>query len=148
MNRRAWIPLVFGTAFGVFLAKSRATDYWAIQSLFRLEDFHIAGVMAVAIATAGLGLTLLRWRARRALSGEPMNLRPHPRQPRTFWFGLLFGTGWALTGACPGPALAALGEGRFHAVWIVLGMVLGTWAWGLERRERKPRLPQGARESC
>lgn len=139
------IPLVFGLVFGIFLAKSQATDYWMMQQLFLFQDLHIGGVMAVAIVTSAIGLTLLRRRGARAWTGEESRLVPHPRQPRTWVYGLVFGAGWALTGACPGPALAALGEGRLHILWVLGGMLLGTLLWGLLPAERPSPEREGVR---
>ena len=85
--------LLFGILFGFLLSRARATEYDVIVGMFRFTDLHLAGVMAVAIAVAAAGLYLLR-RAKAAIDFQPKP--PH----RWMWLaGLVFGTGWALTGA-------------------------------------------------
>lgn len=91
--------LVLGTTFGFVLSRARATDYNAILSLFRLTDLHIAGVMSMAIIVAALGLYLLRHSQARAVVGCPVELGSKPSHRWTFVAGIVFGTGWALTGA-------------------------------------------------
>ena len=91
--------LVFGAGFGFILSRARATDYDTIVNLFRLVDFHIAGVIVVAIAVAAAGLSLLRRSQAGALIGCAIEI---PDKPAHRWIlpaGLIFGTGWALTGA-------------------------------------------------
>lgn len=128
------ITLLFGALFGFFLSRSRATDYEAILGMFRLKDFHIAGVMAVGIATAALGLWIVRGTGRStSLSGDPMSLAKKPSHAWLLPAGILFGVGWALTGACPGTALGQLGEGKLYGGFTVLGMLVGTLAFGLTR---------------
>ncbi len=90
--------LVFGALFGFILSRARATDYDTIVNLFRLVDFHIAGVMAVAIAVAAAGLYLLRQSHAAALIGCPIEIRHKPSHRWILPAGLVFGTGWALTG--------------------------------------------------
>lgn len=124
------IPLVFGMLFGLALWKAKATDPSVMREFFLFRDFHIAGVMGAAFATTFLGFLLVRRYLPRSLTGEPMKLTPPPHRPRVFLFGLVFGVGWALTGACPGPAFTALGEGRGQVLLVIAGMIVGTWIWG------------------
>ncbi len=123
-------PLVFltsGALFGLLLSQARATDYAAIHGMFKLTDLHLFGVIGVAIATAAAGLALLRRSASTALNGERINVSPKPYHKAVFVGGVVFGVGWALSGACPGTALAQLGEGKLYAVATVFGIVFGTW---------------------
>jgi uncharacterized membrane protein YedE/YeeE len=117
------MPLVFlffGALFGFLLSRARATDYAAIVDMFRLVDLHLMGVIAVAIATAALGLAVLR-----QTSG--VKLATKPARAGIFLGGLVFGVGWALAGACPGTALAQLGEGKLYALATIGGILAGTW---------------------
>lgn len=91
--------LIFGALFGFILSRARATDYDTIISMFRFTDLHIAGVIGVAIAVAALGLYLLRESQARALVGRPIEVHPRPTHRWMLVAGLVFGTGWALTGA-------------------------------------------------
>lgn len=113
--------LACGAGFGFLLSRARATDFDAITDMFLLRDLHLMGVIGVAIATAAVGIALLRARGRQ---GE---LAPKPYHRLVFAGGLIFGVGWALSGTCPGTALAQVGEGRVYALVTVLGILAGTW---------------------
>jgi uncharacterized membrane protein YedE/YeeE len=124
---KRFVFIFFGALFGFCLSRARATDYDAILGMFRLTDLHLFGVIGVAIATAGLGLLVLRKIGVHSLGGEPIRLAPKPMHASVFTGGLIFGVGWALSGACPGTALAQLGEGKLYALATVAGIVAGTW---------------------
>ena len=91
--------VVCGTIFGFLLHQARATDYDTIVSMFRFQDLYLAGVMGVAIAVAALGLWVLRRAGSRPIVGGQAELQRKPMQPGVFAAGLVFGSGWALTGA-------------------------------------------------
>lgn len=108
--------LGFGALFGFILSRVGATDFDAIAQMFLLTDLHLAGVIGVAVVVAAVGLRLLRNRAQ---------ITPKPQKPGLMLGGLLFGAGWALTGACPGTALSQLGEGKLMALFTVAGILAG-----------------------
>lgn len=116
-----------GAVFGFLLSQARATDYAAIHGMFKLTDLHLFGVIGVAIATAAAGLALLRRGAGTALNGERISVTTKPYHKAVFLGGVVFGLGWALSGACPGTALAQLGEGKLYALATVAGIAGGTW---------------------
>lgn len=116
-----------GAVFGFLLSQARATDYAAIHGMFMLTDLHLFGVIGVAIATAAAGLALLRRSSGTALNGERISVAPKPYHKAVFLGGVVFGLGWALSGACPGTALAQLGEGKLYALATVAGIAGGTW---------------------
>jgi uncharacterized membrane protein YedE/YeeE len=120
-----------GALFGFLLSRARATEYDAILGMFRFQDFHLFGVIGVAIAVAAAGFYLLRRAGARSMAGRPIEFHRKPTHRWIFAAGLLFGTGWALTGACPGPALTQLGEGKLYAAATVAGILGGTYlyAW-------------------
>lgn len=91
--------LAAGTLFGFLLSRAGVTDYERMQGLFLLRDFHVAGVMGVAIAVSALGLAWLTRSRTSALNGCPLELGAKPMRPRLFGMSLVFGVGWALTGA-------------------------------------------------
>lgn len=123
--------LLFGTVFGFILSRARATDYDAIAGMFRLQDLHLMGVIGVAIGVNALGLWLLRRSGARALTGEAIEMKPKPMKKGMFAAGLIFGVGWALSGACPGTALAQIGEGKMYGIFTVAGILAGTWLYGV-----------------
>ena len=91
--------LAFGAVFGFLLSRARATDYNTITNMFRFTDLHLAGVMVVAIAAAAIGLWLLRRKQVKALIGCPVEIHPKASHKWLPVAGLVFGAGWALTGA-------------------------------------------------
>jgi len=122
---------LFGGLFGFVLSRSGASDYDRIVDMFLLRDPHVAGVIVVAIALAWLGFTA--WR--------PAWVKVKPKQAGNLWGGLLFGVGWALTGSCPGTALAQLGEGKLTALATIVGIVLGTALYQRVGASVQARLP-------
>ncbi len=128
--------LIFGVLFGFVLSRIGATDYDAIAGMFKLTDLHLMGVIGGAVALSALGFALLRRKAARSLNGEPITLSP---KPMTRWLvagSLMFGVGWALSGTCPGTALAQLGEGRWAALATIAGILLGSYL--VEFRSARP----------
>lgn len=93
------VLLLFGIAFGFLLSRARATDYDVIVGMFRFTDFHLMGVMATAIAVAAAGIHLLRRSRSQALMGCAVEVSAKPPHRWTLAAGMVFGAGWALTGA-------------------------------------------------
>ncbi len=91
--------LLCGTVFGFLLSRARVTDYDTMLAFFRFRDLHIGGVMGVAIAVAAVGLAFLKKSASKAAIGCPIEVGTKPMTPGLFAAGLVFGVGWALTGA-------------------------------------------------
>lgn len=135
--------LLLGTVFGFLLSRVRATDYDAIAGMFRLQDLHLMGVIGVAIGVNALGLWLVRRSGVKALSGEPIVMNARPMKKGMFAAGLVFGVGWALSGACPGTALAQIGEGKLYGILTVAGILAGTWLYGW-LTEPRPAAPAAA----
>jgi uncharacterized membrane protein YedE/YeeE len=125
--------VLWGAGFGFLLHQARVTDYDAILGMFLFRDFHLMGVMGGAIATAALGLWVVRRRARSSPNGEPTENPQRVLNGGVVAGSLIFGGGWALCGACPGTALAQLGEGKVYAPATIAGMLLGTLAYGIWR---------------
>ncbi len=118
--------ILFGTAFGFILARAGATDPRLIVDMFLLRDLHIMGLIAVAIVVAALGLQLMAALGARTATGECLRVdRRAESRPGLLLGSALFGVGWALTGACPGTALAQIGLGRWTGLLTVLGCVGG-----------------------
>jgi uncharacterized membrane protein YedE/YeeE len=131
--------LFAGGVFGFILVKSEAISWFRIQEMFRLESIHMYGLLASAIVTAMIGAHVLERFNAKALDGTPVGLVPKTfgRGTRYWAGGLLFGIGWAITGACPGPLFALVGSGSaVYGVAIVAAMA-GTWSYG----QLRPRLP-------
>lgn len=131
--------VTLGTLFGILLTKAQVVSWFRIQEMFRFQSFHMFGVLGTAVLTAALSLQLIRRFAVRSLDGTPITVPAKTMGTGTrYWLGgSLFGLGWALVGACPGPLLAVLGSGVSVFVVPILSALAGTWLYGVLR----PRLP-------
>jgi hypothetical protein len=131
--------LLLGIAFGIVLTKSEVLSWFRIQEMFRFQSFRMYGIIGTAVATAALSVALIKRLRLRSVSGEVISIPPKQmgRGIRYAVGGTIFGLGWALTGACPGPLFALIGNGVSVMIVAVLSALLGTWTYGLLR----PRLP-------
>jgi hypothetical protein len=122
--------LLAGAAFGVVLVKSEVVSWFRIQEMFRLQSFHLFGIMGSAIAVGMLSVWLIRKFGVKTLAGEPIVLGKKSFHQGQVYGGLLFGFGWAMTGACPGPLFAQIGAGAVVVTVTLLGALAGTWVYG------------------
>ncbi|WP_253906393.1 DUF6691 family protein [Chitinophaga sp. SYP-B3965] len=123
--------LLIGMLFGIILVKSEVISWFRIQEMFRLESFHMYGVIGSAVITGILGVLLIRKLGIRTISGEAIVLPKKPFTKGNIFGGLIFGLGWAITGACPGPLFAQIGSGFTVVIVTLLSAVAGTWVYGL-----------------
>jgi uncharacterized membrane protein YedE/YeeE len=130
---------LLGSLFGVVLTKAEIISWFRIQEMFRFESFHMYGIIGSAIAVAAVSVALLRRAAVHTLTGEPISIPAKALgMGYRYWIGgALFGVGWALTGACPGPMFALVGSGSSVFAVTVLSALAGTWLYGYLR----PHLP-------
>ena len=131
--------LVLGTLFGVVLIKAEIVSWFRIQEMFRFHSFHMYGIIGSALAVAASSVALIRRFKLRALSGDDVMIPPREMGTgrRYLFGGTIFGVGWALTGACPGPLVALIGAGVSIFIVALLAAVGGTWLYGVFR----PHLP-------
>ena len=130
---------LLGSFFGTVLTKAEIVSWFRIQEMFRFQSFHMYGIIASAVAVAALSLALLRRASVHALSGDAISI-PGKKLGwgYRYWIGgTLFGVGWAMTGACPGPMVALLGAGSSVFAVTALSALAGTWVYGYLR----PHLP-------
>lgn len=123
--------LVLGMLFGILLVKAEVISWFRIQEMFRLQSFHMYGVIGSAVVTGILSLFLIRKFNIRTISGEPIVVAPKVFTKGNIYGGVLFGLGWAVTGACPGPLFAQVGAGYTVVVVTLASAILGTWVYGL-----------------
>jgi uncharacterized membrane protein YedE/YeeE len=142
--RRASIPLFVylaaGVYLGIVLTKSEAISWFRIQEMFRFQSFHMYGIMASALAVGALSIHLIRRLRLQALTGNPIEIAPKKMTAPgyRYWIGgSIFGMGWGLLGACPGPIFALVGSGASVMIVALAGAIAGTWTYGL-LRERLP----------
>ncbi len=126
MRHRNLFLFVAGIFFGFVLSRSGASDFRLIHAFFTGRDFTVAGIMAIAIATACLGMRLLKIK-NISLSGEPLRIDKKGLHRFSLAGAALFGLGWGMTGSCPGTILVQVGEGKVLALFTLSGLAFGTW---------------------
>ncbi|PHI20915.1 transporter [Lewinellaceae bacterium SD302] len=126
--------LLLGTFFGIVMTKSEAISWYRILEMFRFESFHMYGIIGTAVLTGALGVALAKRFDWKTIKGEEWNLKPKDYSiPRYLFGGSIFGLGWAMTGACPGPLFTLVGQGIWAIGVIILSATVGTWVYGLLR---------------
>jgi len=129
--------LLYGVFFGIILVKSEVISWYRIQEMFRLHSFHMYGVIGTAVFVGILSVWIIKKFRIRTIQNETVVFRDRKFSWGNVIGGLLFGFGWALTGACPGPLFAQIGSGFLVVSITLLSAVAGTWVYGL-LRERLP----------
>lgn len=135
-----WSQLQFlaaGIFFGIILIKSEVMSWYRIQEMFRLQSFHMYGVIGSAVVTGMISVLIIKKTGAKTLYGEPITFQPKSFNKGQIFGGLLFGFGWALTGACPGPLFAQIGAGFSVVIVTLFSAILGTWVYG-KLRDRLP----------
>ena len=125
--------VLVGTLFGFVLTKSEAISWFRIHEMFRFQSFHMYGLMMSAVLVGMLSILLIKRFDVRTLSGDPIVIEPKPYNRGTVIGGLIFGFGWAMTGACPGPLYALVGAGVYVMAAGLLAAIAGAWVYGLIR---------------
>ena len=129
--------LLAGILFGILLVKSEVISWYRIQEMFRLQSFHMYGVIGSAVGVGALSVWLIKKFKIKTIYGEEVLFYPKKFNKGNIYGGLIFGFGWALTGACPGPLFAQIGTGALVIVVTLLSAIAGTWVYGFFR-ERLP----------
>lgn len=126
-----------GILFGIILVKAEVISWFRIQEMFRLQSFHMYGVVGSAVITGIISVQMIKRFQLRTVYGETVLLPKKKFNKGQIFGGLLFGLGWALTGACPGPLFAQIGTGLLVVSVTLLSAIAGTWVYGV-LRERLP----------
>lgn len=127
--------LAAGIWFGILLVKAEVVSWFRIQEMFRLQSFHMYGVIGSAVVVGMISIWLIKKLKAKTIYGEPIVLYPKKFNKGQVYGGLLFGMGWAITGACPGPLFALIGSGATVIIVTLLSAVAGTWVYGLIREQ-------------
>ncbi len=128
--------LLVGIFFGIVLVKSEAVSWYRIFEMFKFQSFHMYGIIGSAVVLGMLGLFLLRKSGLKNITGDPISLASKEKGVTRYLVGgTIFGLGWALAGACPGPMYILVGTGLFTIVIVILAAMLGTFAYGLLRNK-------------
>ena len=129
--------LVTGIFFGIVLVKAEVISWFRIQEMFRLQSFHMFGVIGSAVLVGMISVWLIKKFKIRTIYHEPIEFVTKKFNKGNIYGGLIFGFGWALTGACPGPLFAQIGSGATVVIITLLSAIAGTWVYGKFR----PSLP-------
>ncbi len=130
--------LFTGILFGIVMFKSEAASWFRIYEMFRFEAFHMYGIIGSALIIGVIGIQLIKKNNSRDFNGEKIQFSPKEKSFSRYMFGgIIFGLGWALAGACPGPIYTLIGAGYVSVIVVFLAALLGTFVYGL----LKDRLP-------
>jgi len=128
--------LVLGIVFGIVLTKAELISWFRIYEMFRFQAFHMYGVIGSAVVVGIFITRLIKATKMKSMSGDPIEIAPKKfSYPRYLIGGTIFGLGWALTGACPGPLFVQVGNGFLVMVVAIASGLLGTYVYGLMRNK-------------
>ncbi|MBO6630845.1 MAG: YeeE/YedE family protein [Psychroserpens sp.] len=124
--------LFIGIVFGIVLVKSEAVSWYRIYEMFRFESIHMYGIIGTAVITGVILLLITKQKELKNINGNLMKVPPKDRGlTRYIIGGSIFGLGWALSGACPGPMYILVGTGVFSMLIVIAAAILGTFVYGL-----------------
>ena len=123
--------LVVGIFFGIIMTKSEAVSWFRIQEMFRFQSFHMYGIIGSALGLGVIIIQLIKRSVFKTYKGAPIHIEDKsPGYKRYLFGGIIFGFGWALTGACPGPMYTLLGYGYSIFIVVLFSALLGTYTYG------------------
>ena len=126
--------LLTGILFGIVMTKSEAVSWFRIQEMFRFESFHMYGIIGTAVILGAIMIASIKRLNGKTLSGENITFKSKNQSIwRYLLGGTIFGLGWAMTGACPGPMFTLLGHGVWSILLVILSAVFGTYVYGVCR---------------
>lgn len=127
--------LTIGILFGIVFVKSEVISWFRIQEMFRLQSFHMYGVIGSAVVVGMISIYLIKKFNIKTIYGEPIKIPNKKFNKGQIYGGLIFGFGWAITGACPGPLFAQIGTGATVVFITLLSAIAGTWVYGYFREK-------------
>ena len=123
--------LLVGIFFGIVFVKAEIISWFRIQEMFQLQSFFMYGVIGSAVVIGIISVQIIKRFNIKTIQGEKIEIQPKTFSKGQIYGGLLFGLGWAITGACPGPLFAQIGTGVTVIGVTLLSAILGTWFYGL-----------------
>lgn len=128
--------LILGIIFGIVLAKTEVISWYRIYEMFHFQSFHMYGVIGSAVTVGIVGIQLMKKYKVKTIDGEALELNDKEKSLYRYLFGgTIFGLGWALAGACPGPMFILLGYGYPSFLIVILSALAGTFVYGLIRNK-------------
>jgi len=130
--------LVLGIVFGIIMTKAEIISWFRIYEMFRFESFHMYGVIGSTVVLGLLYVQIIKRFDVKTFSGDQIEFTPKTHGVLRYLIGgIIFGLGWSVTGACPGPMFVLLGNGIWTILFVIIGSVIGTFLYGILRH----RLP-------
>lgn len=130
------VYLIIGTFFGIVMYKSEAASWFRIFEMFEFGSFHMYGIIGSALVLGVIGVQIIKRFDLKAIKGQDMHLKPKNKSVARYAIGgILFGLGWALAGACPGPMYVLAGAGYLSILIVILGALLGTFIYGIVKHK-------------
>ena len=124
--------LTLGIIFGIIMSKAEIISWYRIYEMFRFESFHMYGVIGSALILGLFSVQMIKFFNLKSYDGEEITFTPKDRGISRYLIGgVIFGLGWSMTGACPGPLFVLLGKGVWPIMLIILGSIFGTFLYGL-----------------
>lgn len=128
--------LLIGTFFGFILTKSEVISWYRINEMFHFESFHMYGVIGSSVVLGIIIIALIKKVNLKSITGEPIVFKDKDKSfSRYFYGGTIFGLGWAMTGACPGPIYTLIGNGYFAFIVVLFFAMVGTLLYGIMRNK-------------
>lgn len=122
--------ILVGIVFGIVFVKAEIISWFRIQEMFRFQSFHMYGVIGTAVLVGILSLQIIKRLGLKTMDGQPISTQTKPYNKGIIIGSLIFGMGWATTGACPGPLFAEVGSGYWAVLVSLLSAIGGTWVYG------------------
>ena len=124
--------ILVGFIFGIVLTKAEAVSWYRIYEMFQFHSFHMYGIILTAIATGVIGIQIIKRKKLKDIKGNLLLVQDKEKGNSRYWIGgIIFGLGWAMVGACPGPIFILLGAGFLSVGLILIGAVVGTFLYGV-----------------
>lgn len=121
--------------FGIVMYKSEAASWFRIYEMFHFDDFHMYGIIGSALIIGVIGVQIIKRKNLKSFFGDPIKISPKEKGFKKYFFGgIIFGLGWALAGACPGPIYTLIGAGYLSIVVVLIGALGGAFLYGLLRK--------------
>jgi hypothetical protein len=134
--KRTLSYLFIGIFFGIVMYKSEAASWFRIYEMFKFQSFHMYGIIGSALILGIIGVQLIKRNKLKSFFGEPIQIVPKEKGVWQYLYGgIVFGLGWALAGACPGPIYTLIGAGYVSLLVVLAGALLGTFIYGLLQKK-------------
>lgn len=128
--------LLIGIFFGVVMYKSEAASWFRIYEMFHFDSFHMYGIIGSSLVLGVIGVQVIKRKNMKTFFGDRIKIAPKERGYKNYLFGgIIFGLGWALAGACPGPIYTLIGAGYVSILVVLAGALLGAFLYGLLRKK-------------